>query len=156
MDAVPAARLENLVALLRDKGCRITPQRLAILRLLVLSRSHPSAEQMHVRLLRRFPTMSLATVYKTITLLKQAGEVLELQFSELGNRYDGLRPSPHPHVICTRCGAIVDADDPLLCDAAERVARETGYAVFSHRLDFFGLCPACREKRDAAGPTQAA
>jgi Fur family peroxide stress response transcriptional regulator len=56
MDAVPAARLDNLVALLRSRGCRITPQRLAILRLLVHSRSHPSAEQMHVRLLRRFPT----------------------------------------------------------------------------------------------------
>jgi hypothetical protein len=40
----------------------------------------------------------------------------------------------------------VDADDPLLCDAAERVARETGYDIWTHRLDFFGLCPACREK----------
>ncbi len=156
MDADPAARLEHLVALLRGRGCRITPQRLAILRLLTHSRGHPSAEQAHARLLRRFPTMSLATVYKTIALLKQAGEVLELQFSELGNRYDGLRPSPHPHVICTRGGAIVDADDPQLAGAAGRGARETGYAVFSHRLDIFGLCPACRKRQEARDLTEGA
>ncbi|NDY55991.1 transcriptional repressor [Desulfovibrio sulfodismutans] len=142
-------RLESLVALLKEKGCRVTPQRLAILRVLTQSRGHPSAEQVHARLARQYPTMSLATVYKTIALLKQAGEILELQFSDLGNRYDGRRPHPHPHVICTRCGSIVDADAPLLDDAAERVSRETGYAIAAHRLDFFGLCPACL-KKDAA------
>ncbi|QLA17930.1 Fur family transcriptional regulator [Desulfolutivibrio sulfoxidireducens] len=155
MDA-SVSRLEGLVTLLRGRGRRITPQRLAILRVLARDSGHPSAEQVHARLVRHFPTMSLATVYKTIVLLKQAGEILELQFSELGNRYDGRRPYPHPHVICTGCGAIVDADDPLLCDAAERVARETGYDILTHRLDFFGLCPACREKRDTAGPTKGA
>lgn len=143
---VHVRRLENLVALLKEKGCRVTPQRLAILRVLTQSRGHPSAEQVHARLARQYPTMSLATVYKTIALLKQSGEVLELQFSDLGNRYDGRRPTPHPHVICTRCGTIVDADDPLLGDAAERVARETGYAIQAHRLDFFGLCPNCLKK----------
>ncbi|MDQ7830735.1 MAG: transcriptional repressor [Desulfovibrionaceae bacterium] len=146
---VHVRRLENLVALLKEKGCRVTPQRLAILRVLTQSRGHPSAEQIHARLARQYPTMSLATVYKTIALLKQSGEILELQFSDLGNRYDARRPHPHPHVICTRCGAIVDADDPLLGDAAERVARETGYSILAHRLDFFGLCPACL-KKDAA------
>jgi len=145
MDA-PVRRLEDLVALLRARACRVTPQRLAILRVLASSTGHPSAEQIHSRLARRHPTMSLATVYKTIALLKQAGEVLELQFSDFGNRYDGRRPEPHPHVICTRCGAIVDADDPLLGDASDRVARETGYAIRSHRLDFFGLCPTCLKK----------
>jgi Fur family peroxide stress response transcriptional regulator len=150
MDA-PVQRLENLVALLRAKGCRVTPQRLAILRVLTQSRGHPTAEQIHSRLVRQYPTMSLATVYKTIALLKQAGEVLELQFSDFGNRYDGRRPHPHPHVVCTRCGAIVDADDPLLGDAADRVARETGYAIRSHRLDFFGLCPSCL-KKDGSRP----
>ncbi len=102
--------------------------------------------------------MSLATVYKTITLLKQAGEVLELQFSDLGNRYDGRRPTPHPHVICTACGAIVDADDPLLCDAAERVARETGYDILTPAWIFSacaqpaakkGLRPTLRKRPDA-------
>ncbi|MEF3697111.1 Fur family transcriptional regulator [Desulfolutivibrio sp.] len=143
---VHVRRLENLVALLKEKGCRVTPQRLAILRVLTLSRGHPSAEQVHARLARQYPTMSLATVYKTIALLKQAGEILELQFSDLGNRYDGRRPHPHPHVICTRCGSIMDADAPLLDDAAERVSRETGYVILAHRLDFFGLCPACLKK----------
>lgn len=145
MDA-PVRRLEELVALLKTRGCRVTPQRLAILRVLALSKGHPSAEQIHTRLTRQHPTMSLATVYKTIALLKQSGQVLELQFSDFGNRYDGRRPDPHPHVICTRCGAIVDADDPFLGDAAERVARETGFFIRSHRLDFFGLCPGCQKK----------
>lgn len=139
-------RLETLFAGLKAKGLRLTPQRVAIVRALVERRDHPTVEQLHKAILAEFPTTSLATVYKTIHLLKEHGEVLELGFGELGSRYDGRRPEPHPHLICTRCGAILDPDCQGLDELVERLAKETGFSVATHRFDLFGLCASCRGK----------
>ena len=140
----PGKRLEQMLAKLRKRDCRITPQRYAVLNVLAHSHDHPSAESIHAQLINHFPTMSLATVYKTISLLKKEGEVLELEFSELGNRYDGNKPYPHPHLICTRCGKV---DDPSRLDMEEiksKMMEETGFKIETHRLDFYGVCPACQ------------
>lgn len=140
----PVRRLETMVERLRALGCRITPQRLEILRVLAESRGHPSAEAVHRQVAKRFPAMSLATVYKTITALKKAGEILELEFSDRDNRYDGNRPRPHPHLVCQICGAIADADLESLDALARQLAAATGYRIVSHRLEFYGICPKCR------------
>jgi Fur family peroxide stress response transcriptional regulator len=84
-------------------------------------------------------------VYKTLNMLRDLGEVLELGFADDDKRYDGRRPQPHPHLICTRCHRIVDADVRLADDTAERVAQSSGYQVLGQRLDFYGLCPECQE-----------
>jgi Fur family peroxide stress response transcriptional regulator len=96
-------RFHEMLAKLRGQNFRITPQRLAILRILSNSAGHPSIEEIYERMKVNFPTMSLATVYKTVTLLKELDEVLELGFPEGVNRYDGSKPFPHPHVICMKC-----------------------------------------------------
>jgi Fur family peroxide stress response transcriptional regulator len=139
-------RLGIMTARLRGSGYRITPQRLAILTVLADSLDHPTVETVHRRLLPAIPDLSLATVYKTITALKACGEVLELQFSDRDNRYDAARPTPHPHLICQGCGAVVDPPLAGVETMAEALAQATGYAILSHRLDFFGLCPKCRTK----------
>ena len=137
-------RLQAIIARLHDGGYRVTPQREAILAAMADSPDHPTAEAVHRRLLSGIPDLSLATVYKTLTALKACGEVLELQFSNQDNRYDAARPKPHPHLICQGCGAVTDSDLPGVEAMAQALAEATGYAITSHRLDFFGLCPACR------------
>jgi len=139
-------RLEQMVGRLKDNDHRITPQRYAVLKALSYSKAHPSAESIYEGLVAHYPTMSLATVYKTLTLLKQKGEVLELEFSELGNRYDGNKPYPHPHVICTECGKIVDPSMFALEEITEKMMKETGFKIESHRLDFYGLCGSCQKE----------
>ena len=139
------ARFQQLVARLKAHAYRLTPQRAALLRLIAASEGHPSAARSYEQIKARFPTTSLATVYKTLNLLKELGEVLELGFSHDDNRYDGSRPYPHPHLICVRCRKITDPQVSLLDDLAQEVARLTGYQVVSHRLDFYGLCPDCRQ-----------
>ncbi|WP_449242247.1 Fur family transcriptional regulator [Desulfovibrio sp.] len=146
MSLRPAHLAENLADVLRGRGYRLTPQRLAVIRALGRDASHPSAEEVHRRLLPDNPTLSLATVYKTIALLKQEGLLLEIDFGAADNRYDILRPYPHPHAVCTRCGAVSDPSDADVSELVERMTRETGYSISSHRLDFFGLCPSCRRK----------
>jgi len=140
----PDTRLQQLMARLKEGGHRLTPQRVAVLRILAISDRHPSVEQVYRQIEADFPTTSIATVYKTVALLKEMGEVLELGFADGSNRYDGNKPYPHPHLICTRCGEIQDLDADDLTEAAERMASESGYRILSHRLDFYGICARCQ------------
>ncbi len=142
--ADPKNRFDAIIQKLRDNGHKITPQRLAIGQILADSEGHPSAENIHDRLKKDFPTMSLATVYRNLLLLKSLGEVLELGFPDGSNRYDGKTPSPHPHLICIRCKKIVDPDLDSLDVMKKELALETGFKILSHRLDFFGICGVCQ------------
>ena len=140
----PVKRFETVIQKLRDNGHKITPQRLAIVKILAKSEGHPSVENIHDRIKKDFPTMSLATVYKNILLIKSLGEVLELGFPDGSNRYDGNKPNPHPHVICIRCKKIVDPDLDNLDEMEKQVESDTNFKILNHRLDFFGICNNCR------------
>jgi len=140
----PQTRFEELVAKLRERQYRLTPQRMALLRLLAASDGHPSASQLYEQMQDQFPTTSLATVYKTLNVLKEIDEVLELGFSGDDNRYDGSRPYPHPHLICIRCQKILDPEVSLAQSLIQEVAQSSGYQIVGHRLDFYGLCPDCQ------------
>ncbi len=140
----PENRFETIIQKLRDNHHKITPQRLAIVKILATSKGHPSVEAIHDEIKKDFPTMSLATVYKNIVLIKSLGEVLEIGFPDGSNRYDGNRPYPHPHVICVQCKKIVDPDLDSLDEMKNEVAAETDFKILSHRLDFFGICGNCR------------
>lgn len=150
MDAVQGKgaehRLKQMIDRLKENDCRITPQRIAILEVLANSHDHPSVESVYQELRDKYPTMSLATVYKTIKLLKQEGEVLELEFSEHGNRYDGKKPYPHPHLICTECGKIIDPEQLDMEKITNKMMAETGFKIVTHRLDFYGICPDCQKR----------
>ncbi|MFI5332103.1 MAG: Fur family transcriptional regulator [Desulfobaccales bacterium] len=148
--ADPQKRLEQIIEALRNKGHRLTPQRLAMLRIIAKSAGHPSAEQIYAQIKGDFPTTSLATIYKTLSLLKDIGEVLELNFASVGSRYDGNRPYPHPHVICTRCGQILDTEMAGMTEVSQEMARQTGFKITHHQLNFFGLCSQCQKAGPAA------
>jgi Fur family peroxide stress response transcriptional regulator len=144
--ADPQERLEQMLKVLKSQGCRVTPQRLALLKILARSEGHPGIEQIYEQIKSDFPTTSLATVYKTMSLLKEMGEVLELSLTSLGTRYDGNRPYPHPHLVCTRCGQILDPEVEDLAVVAAAMAQQTGYRITHHQLNFFGLCPKCQQE----------
>jgi Fur family peroxide stress response transcriptional regulator len=140
----PQARLGELVDKLREMECRITPQRMAVLRILAASEEHLSAEQIYEQVSADLPTTSLATVYKTLSLLEDMGEVLGLTLGNGVKRYDGARPYPHPHLVCTNCDAIVDLPPEALEEITQRAEKETGYEITGHRLVFYGVCPRCQ------------
>lgn len=139
-------RFDAIVHKLRDKQHKLTPQRLAIVKILAQSKGHPNIERIHEQLKKDYPTMSLATVYRNVMILKSLGEVLELGFPDGSNRYDGNKPYPHPHVICSVCKKIIDPKLDTLKDMTEEVAKETGFKILTHRLDFFGICSDCLKK----------
>ena len=140
-------RLDHIISKLKEREFRITPQRIAVLKILAESQEHPSAEAIYEKVKKDFPTTSLATIYKTVTLAKEIGEVMELGFSDGSNRYDGYNPSPHPHLICVQCKKIVDPDMKDFHEMTRKVAKDSGFEIVNHRLDFFGVCPECRNKK---------
>ena len=129
---------------LAEAGHRITPQRLYILEALVSDASHPTAEEIYARVRTTCPTTSLATVYKTLETLRELGEVLELEFSDGSNHYDGLRPAAHPHVVCRRCGRIEDVEVEGVPALQSQATRASGYRLQSHRIEFYGVCRGCQ------------
>lgn len=144
--AEPEARIQEMVACLRQEGYRLTPQRMSVLEILATSDQHPSVEQIYEQVQSHFPMTSLATVYKTVSLLKDVGQVLELGYSDDSNRYDGKHPSPHPHLVCVRCRKIVDLDGALRDTLAWQVAEKSGYQIVGYRLDLMGICPQCQNE----------
>jgi len=137
-------RRDKIINAFKEKGYRITSQRLAIFDILAKSDEHPSVDMIYKQIKKEFPVTSLATVYKTIVAVKELGEVLELGFSDGCNRYDGQKPYPHPHLICTVCKKICDPDLESLEHVTEELRKESGYKIDHHRIDFFGVCPDCQ------------
>ena len=144
----PKSRLNQMIDRLKENQRRITPQRMAVLKLLAKSKGHPSVEKIYEQVKKQFPTTSLATVYKSIAVIKEIGEVLELGFTDGSNRYDGNKPYPHPHLICTECRTIMDPNLSALADVTQELTEETGFKITNHRLDFFGICPECQKKAE--------
>ena len=144
LDTSPRARLDQVAARLKATGYRLTPQRLAILRALIGSDQHPSVEQIYRRVRQDFPTTSLATVYNTLECLRGLREVIELPLGG-ASRYDGQKPEPHAHLICTACSRIEDLDIDL-AGTTQAVAQERGFAEVRQRLEFYGVCPQCQER----------
>ena len=124
---------QELTALLRQNGYKVTPQRLAVYEALANTKQHPSAEMLFGTLQPKYPSMSFATVYKTV-------EILNNSF-----RYDA-DISEHSHVQCTVCGRVDDV--PALNDRSlvVKVEEASGYSIDKHQFYFFGVCEKCRKK----------
>jgi len=140
----PELRYQAMLVKIQEKGSRLTSHRMALLRLIAASEGHPSASQLYERLKAQFPSVSLATIYKTIALLKEKGEVLEIDLPS-DNHYDGNKPFPHPHLICTRCKRILDGDEvQALLSINQQIAEKYGFLVQRQQLIFYGVCSECR------------
>ena len=138
-------RIDNLIIRMREKGCRMTPQRMAVLNVLIGNEEHLSVEQIYDRVKSDFPMTSIATVYKTITMLKDMDEIQELKFNGDSKRYDGQGLKPHPHLICTVCDRVTDLDFADLSHLSQEVEQATDYQVIRFQFDFYGICPQCQE-----------
>jgi Fur family peroxide stress response transcriptional regulator len=142
----PRARSDQIISRLREQKYRLTPQRMALVRLIAASEGHPSASQLFERVRAEYPTMSQATVYKTLAMLKDMGEVLEINLRD-DSHYDGCRPFPHPHLICVDCGKIVDGDLGPAQSMVGKLEKTSGYRIVRHQFNLYGYCPVCRKRR---------
>lgn len=142
----PENRFDELIAALKEHDFRLTPQRIELVRLIASSEGHPSAAQLYARIKRQFPTTSQATVYKTLALLKEIGQVLEIDLHG-DSHYDGSRKEPHPHLICVQCGKIIDGKADFDSAAIRNLEQASGFKILRSQVLFYGLCPDCQLER---------
>lgn len=142
--------LSSVIHRLRDRGYRLTPQRMAIVRAVLKNTEHPSAEEIYRQLTDAFPMMSLATVYKTLELLRSLGEVVEISV-EGQARYDG-NPRPHVHLICEKCRAVMDWNAEVDFPVAEAAIVASGFRPSRYHLEVYGLCPRCQASDGGESP----
>ena len=106
--------------------------------------SHPSAEWIYEQVRKEIPGVGLATVYRNLRLMKDAGEICELHTADSATHFDG-DTSVHYHFLCDRCGRIMDLDEPVDANVESRVEQKTGLKVTRHHLALYGLCMECQE-----------
>lgn len=129
----------------REKGFKLTPQRLAILKFLDGNTGHPAAEDIYNSIKKIYPTVSFATVYNTLQALKDKGEILEITIDPQKKHYDP-NPKPHHHIICLECNKIGD----IFEDYSEALRlpyhiKEEFKPVGNH-INFYGVCRECQKK----------
>ena len=133
------SNIEEKIARLKGKGVVLTLQRLAVLEVLG-KEIHATAEEIFQKLVRKYPTISRATIYSSLDALKQAGEIQELTIRRETSCFD-FYPHNHHHFLCRKCGKIFDVQ--ITCPIARR-GKVEGHRVDETQAYFYGICRGCR------------
>jgi Fur family peroxide stress response transcriptional regulator len=139
--------LDYFTITLKQAGMRLTPQRIAICKLLSESTSHPTAMMIYDQIHAQYPSLSLMTVYNTLNTLVDLGAVNVLGSAGDDNvHYDG-NTSPHINLACISCHKIIDVASSTMADLEGEVSSLSGYKVLGARMVYYGLCPDCQNKQ---------
>ena len=134
------SKVGRLAETCKDKGLKLTPQRLAIFEILSAGHGHITAEEVYAYLIPRFPTVSFNTIYSTLKLLVELEEIRELHISKERVYYD-LNPAHHHHVICKKCNRVEDISLDVCFYPPEHILRE--FQILNQQVQFYGICQKC-------------
>lgn len=147
---------EKFKELLREKGLKVTNQRLLVLEVLADHRDkHLTAEDIYELVREDYPDIGLATIYRTVQLLLEMQLVDRISLDdgcvryEIGESGAGEGKHHHHHLICKTCGKVIPFRDDLLEELERHIEKETGFHVLDHELKFFGVCRECRKRQDS-------
>jgi Fur family ferric uptake transcriptional regulator len=139
-------RMRRFEQALRERGLKSTSQRDDIARVFFAAEGHLSVEELYTAVRRVNPRVGYATVYRTLKLLKECGLAAERHFDDGQARYEAAEEAQHhDHIICERCGKIVEFASQELERLQERIGRFLGFVVGRHRMELYGICADCRE-----------
>lgn len=129
-------RIEKLCA---EKGLRMTEQRRIIARVLSSAKDHPDVEELHRRASAIDKGISIATVYRTVSLLEESGIVERHDFRNGRSRYEEIGDDHHDHLIDLQSGKVLEFSDPEIEELQRRIAEKLGYRLVDHRLELYGV-----------------
>ena len=135
-----------LASYLEDHNLKHTKQREAILEVFLEVEGHITGEELHRRVRRKFPQIGYTTVYRTMKLLCEAGLASERHFDDGVTRFE-IQHEHHDHLVCLRCGKIVEFECSMIESAQERIVKAHGFRLLRHRHELYGHCPSCRDDR---------
>lgn len=139
-------RVRRFERLSRERGLRMTPQRLAVYRALARDASHPTAEALYDRLRRELPSLSLTSVYRILETLVRQGFARKLSTSDGLGHFDA-NLEKHQHLVCRACGRLDDCQLPGLADLKLPAGALGAFSVESIDIQIVGLCPECLDPR---------
>lgn len=133
-------QLEGLQEYLQRQGLKLTRQRRAIAEVVFRSDGHLTLTEIHERARERQKSLGFATVYRTMKLMSEAGFATQHRFDDGQSRFERADDDHHDHIICSRCGRIIEFEAPDIERRQEKIARELGFRVVSHRHEIYGEC----------------
>ncbi len=129
---------------LRRKGYRLTPQREAVIKILLENpNQHLAADDIYAMVRKSHPEIGMATVYRTLDLLSKEKIINQLNFEEGYCRYELESQAHHHHLVCLKCGKITEFNDQLLEKMEEALAAEQEFQIVGSQLKFYGYCAQC-------------
>jgi len=134
---------QQLITMLRERGFKVTPQRLMICRAVLSSKEHPSVEKIYDTIQKAYPTISVATIYQTLHLLTKIGLLEEVALCNGSLRYDP-NISPHLNIVCKNCGKIIDYESEKVNMFLAQLAQELKLTLVGQHLDLYIYCNQCK------------
>jgi len=135
----------SIIAKLSEQGYRLTPQRVMILSAIEDSDHHISAEEIHAQVATKYPQVNISTVYRTLELLKRLGLIYEINLGEGRIRYHSEGKGHHHHLVCQKCGAVIDIDESTLARLKDVLLHRYNFSAQLRHVAIFGLCEHCRQ-----------
>ena len=135
--------MDNITSIFKEKKLKLTPQRLAVYQYLLETNEHPSAEVIYKALQPVYPTMSLATVYKSLKTLVEVGLVQEINVGEGNFRYDATT-NDHAHIQCVKCCKVDDLEIDAFPNLNQIASENSKYDIKWNKLFFYGVCEVCQ------------
>jgi Fur family transcriptional regulator, peroxide stress response regulator len=140
------SNLQTLTTTLQQAGLRLTPQRMAVCKLLTESDVHPTATMIYDALKPQFHSLSLATVYNTLDTLVSLGAINVLGHVADDNVHYDADTEPHVNLACISCHKIVDFPSAHVTHMDSEISAASGYKMLGARVLYYGLCPECQNK----------
>ncbi|MDD4860443.1 MAG: Fur family transcriptional regulator [Dehalococcoidales bacterium] len=138
---------DDSLSRLREKGYRLTPQRMMVLEAIEDNPNHVSAEEIHAQVAAKYPNVNISTIYRTLELLKKLGLVTETDLGGGRVRYHPAEKGHHHHLVCQQCGNVIDLDESVLSPLKKMLNEEYKFAADLRHLAIFGTCGKCRQKK---------
>lgn len=142
--------IELLKENLKQKGYKLTPQRRAIVDIIIEKEGeHLTAEEIYDEVKKVCPDIGLATVYRTVSLLEEIGVIFKLDLNDGCSRYELVHSEEqhrHHHLVCNECKAVYEVQDDLLDELEARIEGTYGFKILDHSVKFFGICAECCKK----------
>ena len=135
---------EALTRYLEDHHLKHTKQREAILEAFLETTGHVTSEDLYQRIRGKHPNIGFTTVYRTMKLLCEAGLANERHFDGGVTRYE-IQHEHHDHLVCTKCGKIIEFECSMIESAQDEIAQRYGFRLLRHRHELYGHCSACQD-----------
>jgi Fur family transcriptional regulator, peroxide stress response regulator len=135
---------DRLAQILKQAGMRITPQRMAICKLLSETETHPTAAAIFENIRQQYPSLSLMTVYNTLNVLVDLGVVNVLGHAGDDTVHYDANTEPHVNLACVNCHQIIDISSDSVYQLNDEIGSSSGYKLLGARVLYYGVCPACQ------------